>query len=299
MLKYRSQRVALTVSVLLHLLILFFYRPLAQIRLFPNHSEVERVEAAESLVFELVETPEDALQQRPKASNLLSDKNAIARDEYQDKDKAIGEAYSEGQTAYHIFSGQSEPIGVAQALSRMLQTEQSQDESRDRLQNPNLNWSMKYFDTSQRREQNIESNDDMLLQAARDRLSMQRQFTDDINYDQRKFSTECLGGISLNTYAWEFASYILEMKKKLKDSTYPPAAFTYLGMISGETVLTFRVLPDGTATNITVIAYKGDRSLMETSVDAVKIASPFRPLPRDFPEEYLELRWTFVYFVYH
>ena len=88
------------------------------------------------------------------------------------------------------------------------------------------------------------------------------------------------------------------MKKKLKANTYPPAAFTRLGIISGETVLMFKVLPDGTAIDINVVGYKGDRSLMETSVDAVKISSPFRPLPRDFPEEYLELKWTFVYFIY-
>jgi TonB family protein len=88
------------------------------------------------------------------------------------------------------------------------------------------------------------------------------------------------------------------MKKKLRENTFPPIAFSRFGMISGETVLTFKVWPDGRATDIEVIGYEGHKTLMETSVDAVKDSSPFPPLPDDFPEEYLELRWTFIYFVY-
>ncbi len=88
------------------------------------------------------------------------------------------------------------------------------------------------------------------------------------------------------------------MKKKLRSNTHPPGAFSPLGLIDGRTVLTFRVMPDGKVTGLTVKGYEGDRTLMETSVDAVESSSPFPPLPDDFPEEYLELTWTFIYYVY-
>lgn len=298
MFKYRSQRVSLAVSVLIHLLVFVIYRPLAQIRIFPNQGEAERAEAAEPLVFELVETPDDALQQRSKATDLLSDKNALARDEYRDGDKAVGEAYSEGQIPYRVFAGQSEPAGVAQDLLPAEQTKQPHDESHAQSLNEDPDGSSTYLDSRQHQIPNKELENYLLFQTGRNSPAIQRQFIDDVNYDQRRFSAENLGGISLNTYAWDFAYYILEMKKKLKSNTNPPAAFTYLGMISGETVLKFKVFPDGSVSGLTVVGYRGDRTLMETSVDAVRISSPFRPLPRDFPEEYLELTWTFVYLVY-
>lgn len=299
MFKYRSQRVALAISVLIHLLILVVYRPLSKINILPDQREAESAEAAAPLVFELVETPDDAIRQRPDATNLLSDKNALARDEYQGTDKETGDAYSEGRTSYRVFSGQSERIEVAQSLSEVLQEKRPQDELREQLRNQDLNVSTKDLDSRQQQNQKKEASENLRPQDGFGRPLNSQQYIDDVNYDQREFSAKNLGGISLSTYAWDFASYILEMKRKLKASTYPPSAFTHLGMISGETVITFRVWPDGTATDIKVVDYNGDKSLMETSVDAVRISSPFRSLPRNFPEEYLELRWTFVYLVYH
>jgi hypothetical protein len=41
--------------------------------------------------------------------------------------------------------------------------------------------------------------------------------------------------------------------------------------------------------------YSGHPALMETSVNAVKASNPFKQLPDFFPEDYLELTWTFIY----
>ena len=106
-----------------------------------------------------------------------------------------------------------------------------------------------------------------------------------------------LGDVSLNTYAWDWAEYILEMKRRIRENVHPPGAFTFLGLISGDTVLRFKVLPDGRVVDLEVVGFTGHSSLMETSVTAVERAGPFRALPADFPEEYLELVWTFSYVV--
>lgn len=295
MFKHRAQRIALVASVLFHLLILAIYRPLAQIHIFPNQDEAEISQAMEPIEFELVETPDDAIQQRPESSKLVSDKNAIGRDEYQDKDKPIGEAYSEGQTQYRIFAGQLEPAGMVQPPPQEPPTEESQETLQDQDQNYYIDESIDYSGSRQRKNSHKKFNKNLLAQSSQGRSSMQRQFTDDVNYDQRHFSADALGGVSLSTYAWDFAPYILHMKKKLKENIYPPPAFMQMGAISGETVLRFKVMPDGSATDITLVGYKGHSSLMETSMQAVKNATPFRPLPRNFPEEYLELTWTFIY----
>ena len=298
MFRYRSQRIALIVSVLIHILILFIYRPLAKIRIFPDRGETALAKVAEPLVFELVETPDDAIRRRPEKTNLLSDKDAIARDEYQDNDRETGDAYSEGLTPYRVFAGQSEPPGMDQEPSQEAHANRSRSEPQDRPREIDPEKAGDYSDSDQQEGPPAEVEDYLNTKTIPGPLSMQSQFFDDVNYDQRKYSVKDLGGISLSTYAWNYASYIFDMKRKLRSNTYPPAVFTLLGMISGETVLKFKVLPDGTATDIEVIDYRGDRSLMETSLDAVRISSPFRPLPRDFPDEFLELKWTFVYYVY-
>jgi hypothetical protein len=271
---------------------------LARIDIFPRQSEAAVAGETDPLVFQLVETPDDAIRQKPEVTNLLSDKNAVARDEYRDSDRETGEAYSEGRIPYRIFSGQLEPPGEDRTLSRLTDRNRHQDESPDRLQADDPDGAGEYRESEQREIPPAALEDYLSLQARRNPLSTDRFFSDDIDYDQRKYHAGNLGGISLSTYAWEYAYYILEMKKKLRANTHPPAAFTILGMISGEAVLRFKVLPDGTAKDIKVVDYRGDRTLMETSVDAVQFSSPFRPLPPDFPEEYLELTWTFVYFVY-
>jgi hypothetical protein len=298
--QYRSQRIALAVSVVIHILILAAYRPLARIQLFPHRADEASAEAAVPLVFELVETPDDAIQQRPETAYLLSDKNAIARNEIYDEDKPTGEAVSEGVTQYRVFAGRLEPAGAPEAPLQSPQTEQPQDRPRDRSrehpQDAYSDLSALTFDSRQSLHDELYKDPNPLAETGP--LSMPRNFMDDMDYDQRASSAEALGGITLNTYAWDFASYILEMKKKLRENTYPPVAFTRFGMISGETVLTFRVWPDGSMTDLAVITYAGHRTLMETSVDAVKNASPFRSLPEDFPEKFLELKWTFIYFVY-
>ena len=298
MLAYRSQRVALTVSVLIHILVLFIYRPLARIQIFPGRSEAALAPEAEPLVFELVETPDDAIRQRPESANLLSDKDALARDEHRGDRTEGGDPYSEGRTRHRIFAGQPGQAGTDQEASPSTQADRSRDVSHDQVRDDDPDGTDEKFESRQREVPPAEPEDYLRMQAARTPLSMRLRFSDDVNYDQRRYSAEHFGGVSLSTYAWNYAYYILEMKRRLKANTHPPGAFTLLGIISGEAVLRFRVLPDGTATDITAVTYRGDRSLMETSLDAVRISSPFQPLPPDFPNEYLELTWTFIYTVY-
>ncbi len=298
MFKYRSQRIALTISVMIHLLVLVLYRPLARMHLFPAQTGAARADTPEPLVFDLVETPDDAIRQRPENARLLSDKNAIARDQYRGEDKDMGEAYSEGEVQYRVFAGKSGSDPASQDPSREMQARKVPDESRERAQNENRSRLSEDLDSRLRQIPPMKIESKPQSEAGSYSSLSLRQFIDDLNFDQRRSHAGNFGGITLNTYNWNFASYILDMKKKLKASTFPPAAFTLLGMISGKTVINFKVFPDGKAADINVVEYEGDRSLMETSVDAVRVASPFSPLPRDFPEEYLELTWTFIYYVY-
>lgn len=104
-----------------------------------------------------------------------------------------------------------------------------------------------------------------------------------------------LGGISVNTTAWDFAPYLLDLKQRVKQHWIPPLAFTALGAIHGYTVVLFRIYPDGKMEALEVTEEEGHKSLHRASVNAIKGAAPFRPLPGNFPEDYLEVKFGFYY----
>jgi len=104
-----------------------------------------------------------------------------------------------------------------------------------------------------------------------------------------------LGGISINTTAWDFAPYLLDLKHRVKQHWIPPLAFTALGAIHGYTVVLFRIYPDGRMQAMEVIDQDGHKSLHRSSVNAIKGAAPFGSLPDDFPEDYLEVKFGFYY----
>jgi outer membrane biosynthesis protein TonB len=104
-----------------------------------------------------------------------------------------------------------------------------------------------------------------------------------------------IGGISINTTAWDFAPYLLDLKHRIKQHWIPPLAFTALGAIHGYTWVRFRIYPDGNVEAMEVVEEIGHESLHRSSVNAVKGAVPFRPLPGDFPEPFLEVTFGFYY----
>jgi outer membrane biosynthesis protein TonB len=113
------------------------------------------------------------------------------------------------------------------------------------------------------------------------------------------FSSRNMGGIELSTYAWDYAPYLLEFKKIIERNIFPPPAFTMMGIISGETVLSFKILPDGSITDLEVVSQQGHESLKTTSINAITNSAPFKPLPESFPEEYLGVICRFEYRVVH
>ncbi len=291
--------IALAISVAAHLLLLILYRPLALVSLTPADADL-KAQSLEPFVFDLVETPDDAIRRKPDEAKSVSDRDALARNEVDREELPEGEAYSEGVSEYRIFQG-GFPVrsdgDPAENSGRQLSAERGKDDQAPRPEDKNASDVAEHVrgDLGEIfRSSRISSREGGSGEKDRGR----GPFTDGIDYDQRNESARDLGGITLNTYNWAYASYILEMKRKLRSNTHPPGAFSPLGLIDGQTVLSFKVMPDGRVTDLAVIEYTGDRTLMETSVDAVQNSSPFRPLPEDFPMEYLELTWTFIFYVY-
>ncbi len=113
--------------------------------------------------------------------------------------------------------------------------------------------------------------------------------------NQRSFSVEEVGALSLSTYRWQWAPYINAMRNKLTRVWFPPAAYYQLGLIHGQTVLRYTISKEGKILELTVLDHTGHESLKTSSVKAIESLFPFLPLPEDFPDETLTITAKLFY----
>ncbi|GAB4369576.1 MAG: hypothetical protein Kow0042_11390 [Calditrichia bacterium] len=109
------------------------------------------------------------------------------------------------------------------------------------------------------------------------------------------FKAEEVGDFALSTYAWSWAPYWLEFKRKLYRVWLTPPAYYQLGLIHGYTIVHFKVTREGQLRDLEVLRHVGHESLMESSVSAIESSFPLAPLPSDFPDEFLEVSIKMIY----
>ncbi|MCI0692388.1 TonB C-terminal domain-containing protein [candidate division KSB1 bacterium] len=274
-------RLALLISVLLHLLGVVFVGlvlPLSTIAL--QTAEASKPDRP-PLVFTLAETPESARREKPpENAEHVSDKNAVAQNHAAPQNLSIDKPFAEGALPNATAAPQPSANAVEPepAVSEKPSHEDAARSAEEAI-------SMARTSSNFRR--------DFLTGNQR---STPPQFSEAGRENQQSRAPE-IGGFSLNTYEWDFAPYMLWLQKHVQRNIYPPPAFTHMGIISGRTMLRFRINRDGTLLGMELLGYDGHKSLMETSVRAVQLSAPFRGLPKDFPEEYLEVTGHFEYTV--
>lgn len=270
---------AVGVSMALHfvLFILFAQQDAFLIFRLPG---TDKGEVEKRIAFEIVESPEES-QVPPESANLYSDKNAVARNP-ETGDRTDGDMpYSRGYTEVKSIPG----ARGEEAEPDRRPTDGEDEEASDR-RDETSEYSVRSYQPESRFSRDL-----LLGNNAKGRTRSQ-----DLPYDQQQTGTRDVGGISFNTYAWDFAPYLLELKQRIQRNIYPPPAFTQLGF-GGNNVLRFRIYPDGRLEGPQLLEQKGEKALVETSRKAVEFSAPFRPLPEDFPEPYLEVTARFEYFV--
>ena len=190
---------ALSLSGLLHVFLVFFYFRWGEEALFrmPGR-KTEKMER--TIIFEIIETSEESLRRvPPREACLLSDKNAMARD-LEEKDLAdAGLPYSDGfleaktvpRMAVRDFEG-----------NRTQRIEGAEKKSLERGEGftPRIQRWGKAFMFSR----------ELLLDREEEPPSAA---THKPAYKQKEFDANDFGGISFNTYAWDFAPYFLYLKR--------------------------------------------------------------------------------------
>ncbi len=279
----------IVVSVLLHILIFLIWEGANFLNLF-NSTKIPVETLSEPIIFDLrsenkprrvIETPKNAENKKPKNAKLLSDKNSIAKNIKTEKKLKVDEAYSKGDyKSYEI----PKPQGVMVPLPEKKITPQKKEKKvKDLREYLNKNNVEDLLEKEYKKQSPIKQG-----------ITKTKRF---LFHDNPTSKSLDMGGLSFNTYNWDFAPYLIMLKAKIQSNIFPPLAFTQLGMISGATVLKFRIYPDGRMTALKILGFKGHKSLVETSYNAIRVSAPFPELPKNFPEEYLEITGKFVYII--
>ena len=273
---------AVFLSVLVHIFLLFGAGWIVSSQWFiRSNVAAEQEQTSKPLVFEftepeIVETPESAkIDEQVDKTNYLSDKNARAQNENSPRDLAVSNPYSDGSVDRPQLpempaqpTEQSPPPKPPEKIGKKAEVQPTRDPG---------SFTREFLTQSQQQ-----------TRAARGEIYRERS---------RNVSSRSpdMGAFSINTYAWDFAPYMIRLKRRIEKNIFPPPAFTYMGIISGRSVIKFRISPDGKLTNLEILSYNGHKSLLNTSVKAVEVSAPFEPLPDDFPEKYLEVTGRFDY----
>lgn len=271
----------LLLSLVLHLLFLWFFAPRREVLLFPGMDQLPVQPQERRVAFEIVETPKDTPEQMPDdpETRLRSDRNNRAADQGAPQDLPQGNTpYSLGNTRFNAVGNQSE--GQAAAQNSPVQPRQAS--APPRQAEPAATGQRS---ASRSRQSNFSR--DFLVQAGGGGMP-------DARLNQQQSRARDTGGLTLNTYAWEYGPYLLELKRRIQKNIYPPPIFTRLGQ-GGSNALRFRIYPDGRMEGPEILDASGEKALVETSRKAVTLSAPFNALPKDFPEPYLEVTARFDY----
>ena len=268
--------IALILSLLAHLLVMLFFPHLSKIELIALKQDQQVVED-KRITFEFIETPDVPEDENLEKQNLVSDKNLAAANEVESELPVDVNPFSEGVTEIKEFpqteSVEMQPENKPEEIVQETPIEESQEQSDEIVVR--------------------EDNEKQIHQAQPESVYLPSQ----LDYNNVISEVEKAGGVSFNTYKWNFAPYMLYLKKKIQGNLNPPPGFTYLGLIHGDVLVRFIILPNGTLKDVKVLHSEAHNSLVQASTGSITISAPFLPLPKDFPEDYLVVTSLFSYIV--
>ncbi len=268
--------IAIILSLLLHVIVLLFFPHILKIELIalkppPPETEEKRIS------FEFIETPDVPEDDHVEKQNLVSDKNISAADEVDAELPLENVPFNEGDYEIKEFpeteSAEMEPENMAEEAV----PENPQEEST--VQSDKI-----LIDENQEKQIPEMQQESVYLPPQPD-------------YNNILSEVQKAGGVSFNTYKWDFAPYMLYLKKKIQGNLNPPPGFTHLGLIHGDVLIRFIIMPNGSLRDVNVLHSDAHNSLVLVSTDAVTISAPFMPLPPDFPEDFLMVTSLFSYIV--
>jgi TonB family protein len=100
-----------------------------------------------------------------------------------------------------------------------------------------------------------------------------------------------------DTMGWDYGPYIQRVIADTKRAWYPiiPESARPPLDKQGRVMIRFKILPDGTVTDMVLEGPSGDVSLERAAWAGITGAAPYEPIPKAFKGPFLELRFYFLY----
>jgi TonB family protein len=100
-----------------------------------------------------------------------------------------------------------------------------------------------------------------------------------------------------DTMGWDYGPYIQRVIADTKRAWYPiiPESARPPLDKQGRVMIRFKILPDGTVTDMVLEGPSGDVSLDRAAWAGITGAAPYEPIPKAFKGPFLELRFYFLY----
>lgn len=258
-------------SIVVHILLLLLMQ--LDKNIFFNQQLPETLPSEDRLVFELIETP-DVKDEIPEVkSDLVSDNNTTASDQIENNLPKNELPFQSGDIALKSFNDNIPEQKEQKQLTS------PQPESISEIMSE------------------IKESKTSFIEDYQSRQEIQKFTSKKPEYNQELSDALEKGGMKFNTYAWDFAPYMLGLKHKVESHINPPFAFSRLGAIDGNTLVRFKIMQDGTLQDVVILGSDAHYSLDNTSTNAIQFAAPFKPLPNNFPEPYLEVTALFSYLI--
>ncbi|MEJ2629258.1 MAG: hypothetical protein P8078_11960 [bacterium] len=277
---------AFFISIVLHVILLVFFSK-SNDWILSRRDRSFLSDRMKQMSFEIIETPDKVAPQKPLQKTLL----------LSDKDNRVSDIYGKDNENGNLpfIKGHIQEKNLA---SHYMSIEK-------RKENPHEN----YLNYGENREMLEEESEKIAYKQSsyygefsKELLNNQSYTSsssgdfNQLHYNQTEIDAQNRGGITFNTYKWDFAPYLLYLKERIQNNIYPPTSFTRLGF-TGENIISFKIFPNGQLVNPNVHGFTGSEALVETSMKAVEMSAPFRPLPDNFPEEYLLVTAKFSYYL--
>jgi TonB family protein len=276
----KVRKAAFLLSLLLHLILIMLYVFISdkQADFALNSTPSITPQPQEKrLAFELVETPENIPEQLPSAqTDLASDQSSKAEDMNNSAELAEGLPFSDG-----ISEAKNYPLEPTIPTPEQELAENSKTENND----------------EQDTVETVNPDSDFLSELLQEKTAALKEElrSPESPFKNLDSSSSDMGGFSFNTYNWDFAPYLLSMKRRIRGNMSLPYAFSHLGAISGDILVHFTVLPSGIVSKLEILNSDAHYSLEQSSVNAIQTSSAFQPLPTDFPEDRLEVTAKFSF----
>lgn len=234
--------------------------------------EIEKPERRDPIVFEFVEPSPGPEADDVPETDLVSTKRSVARTETPAAEAGNDLPFSEGESPVKEFRPATQPMEREPTPpGERADSEPVEGEGRRPKQSA--------FSPSAMRK------------------TISQTLEDPKRFDNRQGSAAPPGDLSFNTVDFEFAPYLLILKRRIEEKWYPPVAFRGGLPYRGASVIRFAVEKSGELGLLEVVSEADHPSLDTAALNAIRFGAPFPPLPDDFPEE--EERWVITCTFYY